>query len=693
MSGKPSFFDELKRRNVIRMAGLYLVGAWLLIQVASTVLPTFEVPGWALRGLIITLALGFIPALIFSWVFELTPQGLKRDEDVPPEQSIAPQTARRMNRIIIAVLLLALGYFCCDKFILAPRREAALKAAPNEERSAVSPKSIAVLPFENLSSDKENAYFAEGIQDEILTRLAKIAALKVISRSSTQRYTSVPDNLREVGKQLGVANLLEGSVQKIANAVHVNVQLIRAADDEHIWAESYNRKLDDAFAVEGEVATAIADQLNAKLTGSEKESLSAKPTSNPQAYDAYLRGLAFKGRIDGFQSNVTKSIEAFEEAVRIDPKFGMAWAQLVWEDGLAYTNFEHTPQRREAARLAVENAVRLAPNLAETQLAEGMYQSSFEQNFEGAESRYHAVRQQFPNNSFAAELLGALARKRGQWEKSHEYYEEAIELDPQNVFLLSDASLTDIGRRDIVSARKLLERARTLSPQNSTVTAILASTYQMTGDFAQAQTLLDGVTPADGDDWYFQTMANNAAFLHKYEPAIAMLRAQLNKPQTLGGSLGSFQDTLADLERHAGNTDAATQTYEQAHATLEAGLREQPDSANLIGGLAWTETWLGNKTKAFGLARKAIAVDPASRNTYTGPSREELLARIEAHFGDSDNAIAALQHLLSIPYGPPPVTPALLRIDPDWDNLRNDPRFQKMIAEGEAAQGQAQTKP
>jgi tetratricopeptide (TPR) repeat protein len=203
----------------------------------------------------------------------------------------------------------------------------------------------------------------------------------------------------------------------------------------------------------------------------------------------------------------------------------------------------------------------------------------------------------------------------------------------------------------------------------------------MTGDFAQAQALLDGVTPAAGDDWYFTVMPSNAIFMRKYEPAIKMLEAQLNKPQALGSSLGPFQDTLADLQRQAGNTAAAAHTYEEARATLEAGLREQPDSASLIGNLAWTETWLGNKTKALELARKAIAVDPASKNTYTGPSREEQLARIQAHFGDKESAIAALQHLLSIAYGPPPVTPALLRVDPDWDNLRGDPRFEKLCEE------------
>jgi TolB-like protein/cytochrome c-type biogenesis protein CcmH/NrfG len=672
-----NFFAELKRRNVVRMAGLYLVGAWLLTQVTSTVLPMFGAPDWLPRSVVILLAIVFVPALIFSWVFELTPEGLKRDQDVRPEQSIAPQTARRMDRMIIVVLLLALGYFTVDKFLLAPRRA----AAPGELSASVSSKSIAVLPFENLSSDKENAYFADGIQDEILTRLSKVATLKVISRTSTQKYKSAPDNLREVGQQLGVANLLEGSVQKIGNTAHINVQLIRVATDEHLWAESYNRKLDDIFAVEGEVATAIADQLNAKLTGSEKELLAIKPTSNPQAYDAYLRGLAFQGRVDGLEVNIRKSIDAFEETVRLDPQFALAWAQLVRQDGLAYSNFDGTPQRREAARQALENAVRLAPNLAETQLAEGVYQYFFEQNYEAARSHYLAVRQRFPNNAFAAEYLGAVARRQGQWDQSHQFYQEAIELDPRNVFLLSDAFLTDAGMRDVVSARKLVERARDLGPQNSTVIAMLASTYQMTGDITRAQALLEGVAPADADGWYFQTLSSNAMFLRKYEPALTMLKAQLSKPQTLEGSLSLFQVSLADLERNAGQTDAATQTYQQALATLEAQLGEQADNAQLISALAWTEACLGNKGRAFDLARKAIALDPGSKNAYTGPSHEDTLVRIEAHFGDKDNAIAALQHLLITAYGPPVLTPALLRIDPDWDNLRGDPRFEKLAAE------------
>src|SRR5438034_2136266 len=259
-----NFFAELKRRNVIRMAGLYLVGAWLLTQVASTVLPMFGAPDWLPRSIVSLLAIGFIPALIFSWVFELTPEGLKRDQDVAPEQSITPRTGRRMDRMIIVVLVLALGYFAFDKFALTPRREAALvsRAVPNESKSIINTKSIAVLPFENLSRDPDNAFFTDGVQDEILTALSRIADLKVISRTSVMQYKSgLARNLRKIGEELGVAHLLEGSVQRAANKVRVNAQLIDARNDAHLWAQTYDRDLADVFAIQSEIAKAIADQL------------------------------------------------------------------------------------------------------------------------------------------------------------------------------------------------------------------------------------------------------------------------------------------------------------------------------------------------------------------------------------------------------------------------------------------------
>jgi TolB-like protein/Flp pilus assembly protein TadD len=665
------FFVELKRRNVYKVAVTYAVVGWLVIQISSTVLPTFHAPEWVVQTLVVLVALGFPIALVIAWAFELTPQGLKRTEDV---DAIIDTRARSHAWIYIAVVgaLLSIGLFFLGRF--SAGNQAAVLS--NE----VSNKSIAVLPFENLSSDKENAFFAEGIQDEILTRLAKIGALKVISRTSTARYASSPQNLPEIARRLGVANILEGSVQKAANAVHVNVQLIRAATDEHLWAESYNRKLDDIFGVEGEVAGAIADQLNAKLSGSEKQELAVRPTKNPDAYDAYLRGLTFQGGVDDFRASLLKSIEAFEDAVRLDPEFALAWAHLCRQDGLVFINFDQSSQRRETARQALDMAMKFGPDLVETKLANGFYKFFVERDYEGARTQLDAIRQQYPNNAVAPEFLGGIARRQGRWEQSRLLYAQAIELDPQNVFLLTDASLTDLDTRDAVAAQKHLGRARDLSPQNSTVIGFLAISFQLTGDIAQAQTLLDTIQPKRGDGLYTGIVATNAILLRKYDSGIAMLKAQLEDPKALGSSLGAFESSLGDLERHAGHAAEAAAAYEKTKQAVNELLRTQPDNTELLNQLAWAETWLGDKAGAIAHLQRAIAILPASKDAVLGPSYEDTLARIEAHFGDKENAISGLQHLLSISYSGS-VTPALLRLDPDWDNLRGDPRFQKLCEE------------
>jgi TolB-like protein len=371
------FFGELKRRNVIRMAGLYLVGAWLVVQVAGTVLPMFGAPEWLPRTIVVLLAIGFVPAVIFSWVFELTPQGLKREDDVAPEQSITPQTGRRMDRMIIVVLVLALGYFAFDKFALTPRREAALvsSAVPNESKFVINAKSIAVLPFENLSEEKQNAYFADGVQDEILTHLTRIAELKVISRTSVMQYKSgAPRNLREIGQQLGVAHVVEGSVQRAANKVRVIAQLIGARNDAHLWAQTYDRDLADVFAIQSEIAKAIADQLQAKLSPNEKKAIEQPPTTDLAAFDLYSRAKSLLLTAAFSATNEPdrrKAIELLDEAVKRDPSFFDAYCQLAFahESVYAVRGSDHTPARLALAEAAVQAATRLRPEAADTHLA------------------------------------------------------------------------------------------------------------------------------------------------------------------------------------------------------------------------------------------------------------------------------------------------------------------------------------
>jgi TolB-like protein/Flp pilus assembly protein TadD len=685
MSEQPSFFSELKRRNVYKVAVAYAVVAWLLIQAASILFPTFEAPAWVMKVVVAVVVLGFPVALILAWAFELTPEGIKRAEDVAPNESITPRTGRNIVAITVALAAMAAGLLAFQFLRTKPAAPAApgaiIASVALSEPVTISEKSVAVLPFENLSDNKSNAYFAEGIQDEILTRLSKIAALKVISRTSTQKYKSAPDNLREVGKQLGVANLLEGSVQRIANAVHVNVQLIRAASDEHLWAESYDRKLDDVFGVEGEVATAIADQLNARLSSSEQKAVTAKPTQNTAAYDAYLRGVAFQGRVDDLTTNWSKSAEAFAEAVRLDPEFAIGWAQLCRQESLVYNSVNHSPDHQAAARKALDKAMKLGPDLVETKIARGWYQCYVEADYDAAKASFEEVRRQYPNNSSVSEALAVVLRRQGHWDESRKLFDQALELDPRNVYLLANAALAGLETRDPAYTQKYMRRALDLNPQNATLVSQLAASYQMSGDIKQAQTVLDSVQPRDGDSFYFSILAGNAILLRNYQPALAILQSHLKNLPARDYFFPGCENNIADLQRHSGDIAIAAATYRKAKANAEELLISQPNNADLLATLAWSETWLGDKSAALKHAQQAVELMPASKEPRVGPSYEDTLARIQAQLGEKDAAITALQHLLVTSYSSPVVTPALLRLDPDWDNLRGDPRFQKLCEE------------
>src|SRR5213075_2619634 len=406
-----NFFAELKRRNVYKVAVAYAVVSWLLIQVATQVFPFFEIPNWAVQMVVVALVIGFPIALVLSWAFELTSEGIKRENEV--DRKVARKTGRKLTAVVVVVAAAATGLMLFRLLHSQQAIEQGKQAPPAPE---IDRKSIAVLPFENLSDDRSNAYFTDGIQDEILTRLAKIADLKVISRTSTQHYKSTPENLREIAQQLGVAHILEGSVQKSGDAVRVNVQLIKAATDSHLWADSFDRKLTDIFAVESEIAKAIADQLRVHLTGREEQVIAAKPTDNPEAYDAYLRGLAYTLKTQNTPANYLGAQKFLREAVRLDPKFALAWALLAYVNARGYqtTNIQPTSTLRDEARQAMETALGLDPSLGEAWIAKGYYQYGCVGDFEGARRSYEQARELLPNSSLVRLSLALLARDQGQ---------------------------------------------------------------------------------------------------------------------------------------------------------------------------------------------------------------------------------------------------------------------------------------
>jgi serine/threonine protein kinase/Tfp pilus assembly protein PilF len=553
-------------------------------------------------------------------------------------------------------------------------------------------RSIAVLPFENLSSDKENAYFAEGIQDEILTRLSKIADLKVISRTSTQHYNSAPENLRDIAKQLGVAHILEGSVQKSADAVRVNVQLIKAANDAHLWSDTFDRKLTDIFSVESEVAKAIADQLRAKLTGQEAEVIAAKPTDNPQAYDAYLRGLAYTLKTGFTPASSLAAQKYLKEAVRLDPKFALGWTLLSYIDASGYLtqSLQPTVALREETRQAAETALTLQPNLGEAVFAKGFYHYACLKDYDTAVKYFEQAYRLLPNNSRVPQALAYVERRRGNWDKSDAYFNEAEKLDPRNINLLSQHARSYICLRRFPEAARKLEQILNITPDDIDTLVLKARIAQAEGDLPRASALLAPLRLGADYANALETQVYQAILESRPAAVITRLKEILATPdQALGYYNGELRFWLGWAQEVACDHAAARESWSQARSELEPFLKEQPENFVLLGDLALTSMGLGDNAAALTLAERAIAMMPIDKDALTGPRPLDILARVTARIGDPDRSISTLQKLLSIPYeaplaANPPLTPALLRLDPMFDSLRKDPRFQKLIASSAA---------
>ena len=664
-----NFFTELKRRNVYKVAVAYAVVAWLLIQAASILFPTFEAPGWVMKVFVAGAAAGFPVALILAWAFELTPEGLKRTEfaDELPRKSGG---RRGWIYVVITAGAISIGLFFLGRYTASPGTGA--------QQVESFEKSIAVLPFENLSDDKTNAYFATGIQDEIMTRLAKIADLKVISRTSTQQYQSRPGNLSQIAKQLGVAHVLEGSVQKVGEQVRVNVQLIRANHDSHVWAETYDRKLTDIFGVESEVAKSIAQSLQAKLSGHEEQSFGVKPTDNPEAYDAYLRGLAAEGETIRSVYPIQKAISFYKRAVHIDPGFALAWSRLSRAHSSLYPSFGDST---EAAKRALETAQKLQPDSPETLLALAQYQYSELHDYEAARTNFLGVSKMLPGSSEIPAALAQIARHQGKWEEAVAYYDQALVLDPRNAELLTETADNYLDLRRFADALKLYDRALEIRPKDVDLLAWKAGTYQAQGNLAEAAEYLAGVNALTPSYEAVGGKVSQLIFERNYREAVQLLETRFDQFQ-FGSELelGIFQEFLASSRLLAGDTAGAKASAEQARDILEVLCKNQPDNDFPAIHLARTYAILGDKDSAYKQAERVSAL--VQNDAIRRLGAEENLALIEASFGNNARAISIIAHLLQIPYQSSlyatPLTPALLRLDPAWDALRSDPAFQRL---------------
>ncbi|MEP6777387.1 MAG: hypothetical protein ABI944_02950, partial [Chthoniobacterales bacterium] len=669
-----NFFAELKRRNVYKVAVAYAIGNWLLIQVATQVLPFFNIPNWGVRLIVLIVVIGFPVALVLAWAFELTPEGLKRTGDVSPEESITRVTGRKLDFLIIAVLLVVIGLLV---FVRHGTRPVASDAAAPE-------KSIAVLPFENLSEEKANAYFADGVQDEILTDLAKIADLKVISRTSVMQYkTGAALNLRKVAEELGVAHVVEGSVQRAGNRVRVNAQLIDARTDTNLWAQTYDRDLADVFAIQSEIAKTIADQLQAKISPGEKNAIERPPTGDIAAFDLYTRAknLLLTSFSSAARAKLLQAADLLSEAVASDPSFFKAYCQLAYTHDLLYfLGLDHTPARLASAEAAIQMAFRLRPDAGEMHLARSQNLYWGYLDYDGALAELEVSRQTLPNDSRVFALKGYIQRRQGRWEDSTRNLEHAIELDPRNFFTLLQIATSYGVLRRYAEEKEVLDRALAIEPNDVDTKVARASVdFHWKADTRPLHQAIDsiratnpGAMPSIANDWLSCALAERDVTAAKNA-----LNAFGETPLTdyavhLNRSL--IEGVLARMTK---DESKARSAFTTARLEQEKIIQAQPNYGPALCVLGLIDAGLGRKEEALREGQRAVELLPVGKDAINGPLMIEYLAMIAAWVGDKDLACEQL----AIAIRPPStVSYGQLKLLPLWDPLRGDPRFEKMVA-------------
>ena len=661
----------LRQRKLVQWALAYLAVAWVLLQALGLAVESYDWPHIVMRLSFGVLALGFVATLVLAWYHG------ERGE----------QKVRGSELLILAVLLAVGGGLLWRTERVSSSVSRSRDNATHGNRLASAPetpvapiKSIAVLPFENLSEDKANAYFADGIQDEILTRLSRISALKVISRTSTQQYASKPGNLPEIARQLGVANILEGSVQKAGDSVRINVQLIRADGDSHLWAETYDRKLTDIFGVESEVATAIAGSLQATLTGGEQRALAVMPTDNAAAYDAYLRGLVMEGS-GGFEGSQRRTVATYAEAVRLDPRFALAWAHLASNRSNLYFNgVEPAENTAAAVKLAADTAIKLQPELGEAWLAQGYYRYRVLRDYMGALQAFDEARKRLPNNAQVLWAFALVERRMGRWDEAVANMQLAVQLDPRNLTLKGSLGYDFLlSMRRFAEARAVSDQMLAIDPGNPQFIAGKANRYLYEGNINEAAKLMESLASRPADEGISPVRARLYGAQGHPDAAIRELQHALPKlagPLDLSTNQAWMVVTLGYVQLRKGDAAAARSTFERVIHSIKptptAAVRV--DDTGLPFLLASAYAGIGDKQAALDQARKAVELyrdDGVQR-----PQAEFTLAQVQAWVGDTDTAIAALPHLLQVPDG---VMPGELKWEPRWDPLRKDARFQELL--------------
>jgi len=678
----PNFFAELKRRNVYKAAVTYAVVSWLLIQIATQVFPIFDIPNWAVRVIVLLLVLGFPVALVLAWAFEITPEGIKRTEDVAPHESITHHTGRKLVGISLAVAVVAAGMLALQLFRTPLLSERTLSSSQATGVPTVSEKSIAVLPFDNLSSDQENAYFTDGVQDEILTYLSKIADLRVISRISAMQYKSgVPRNLRKIGEELRVAHVVEGSVQRIGGKVRVNAQLIDTRTDAHLWAQTYDRDLADVFAIQSEIATSIAHELQASLSPREKTAIELAPTKDVTAFELYARAkLLLAGR--DTKANLLEAADLLNQAVARDPLFLKAYCLLAWTHDLLYfLGHDHTPARLALAEAAIEAAFRIHPDAAEAHLAraENFYRGYL--NYDAALAELEIAAKTLPNDASVFKLKGLIERRRGKPEEAVQSLRRAMDLDPRNMNTLKQTALSYRLLRRFAEQKSVLERALAIEPNNIEIQLELATIeFYWKADTRPLHQLVDSIrakNPAAArgvaEYWLFYALAERDAAAAR-DAIIAAGDSPPLSDETVHFSGPFMEGVIARMTKDDAGAAAA---FTAARVTQQKILESPESYGPALCVLGLIDAALGRKEDALREGRRAVELLPIEKDAIYGVGMVQYFAMIAAWVGDKDLACEQL----AIAVRPPsPLNYGTLKLLPFWDPLRGDPRFEKIVA-------------